>query len=175
MPIKYGRGTYGEIKLLNDTQKSSINIEVGNFCSIALGVSAAMAGHNCNWVTTFPFPCVKAFPNAKHIKGHPVYYKIIIGNDVWIGGKSMFVGNVNIGDGCIIGGGSVIRGNFEPYSIIIGNPAYCVKKRFSDEQIEKLLKIKWWDWSNEKISENVDLFCSERIDDFIEKYIQEIR
>jgi len=171
MPIKYGRGTYGEIKLLNDTQTSSTNIEVGNFCSIAQGVIATMAGHNCNWITTFPFPCIKAFPNARHIKGHPVYYKISIGSDVWVGARAMFVGNVKIGDGCIIGGGSIVRGEFEPYSIIIGNPAYCVKKRFSDDQIEKLLKIKWWNWSNEKISENVDLFCSERIDDFIKKYI----
>jgi acetyltransferase-like isoleucine patch superfamily enzyme len=172
MKINYGRGTYGKIELLDDFPTLRNDIEVGNFCSIAENVSAVMAGHNCNWVTTFPFSYKKTFTNAKNIPGHPVAYNLSIGNDVWIGRKSMLVGNIKIGDGCIIGGGSVVRGEFEPYSIIIGNPAYCVRKRFTDDQISKLLKIKWWDWSDEKINENVDLLFSGRIDDFIKKHIK---
>jgi acetyltransferase-like isoleucine patch superfamily enzyme len=167
--IKYGRGTYGEIELLDNFPKLVEDIEVGNFCSIARDVSAVISGHNHKWITTFPFPYRKTF-KARDIKGLPVVYKLNIGSDVWIGRKTLFVGNVDIGHGCIIGGGSVVRGMFEPYSIIIGNPAICIRKRFSDDQIKDLLEIKWWNWTNEKIANNSHLLCSDNLDDFIRKH-----
>jgi len=167
MAIKYGRGTYGKIDILDNFPELVEDIEVGNFCSIARDVCAVVSGHNYNWLTTYPFSYKKAFIDAKDIKGLPVVYKLQIGNDVWIGRKSMFVGNAKIGDGCVIGAGSVVRGEVDPYSIVIGNPARCIKKRFSNEQIEKLLKIQWWNWSNKKINKNVHLLCSEKIDVFI--------
>lgn len=166
MNIKYGRGTYGNIILADNFKELGEDVIIGNFCSIALEVTAIVSGHNQKWVSSFPFTH-KGYSNAKKILGLPVTYKISVGNDVWLGRKSLLIGNVEIGDGCVVGGGSVVRGKFEPYSIIIGNPAYCVRKRFSDDQIKKLLKIKWWDWSDEKINDNVKFLCSERIDDFI--------
>jgi len=172
MGINYGRKTYGKIELLQ-VSKQSNDVEVGNFCSIAQDVYAIVSGHNPNWVSTYPFS-YKGFEKAKDITGHPRHYKLIIGNDVWIGRHSMFVGNVNVGDGAIIGGGTVVRGNIEPYSIVIGNPSQFVKKRFSDEQIEKLLKIKWWNWSDKKINNNVHLLYSDRIDEFINMHIGKI-
>jgi len=101
--IKYGRGTYGEIGVLDNFPKLVQDIEVGNFCSIARDVCAVVSGHNSNWVSTYPFSYKKSFTNAKNIKGLPIVYKLQIGNDVWIGRKSMFVGNVKVGDGAVIG------------------------------------------------------------------------
>lgn len=172
MHIIYGRGTYGHIDLLENFKSLGPVMTVGNFCSIAKEVSAVVTGHDLRWLSTFPFTHKDPFFKARNIKGLPVTYKLSIGNDVWLGRKVMLVGNVTIGDGCVVGAGSVVRGEFEPYSIIIGNPATCVKKRFTDKQINRLLEIKWWEWPDEKINDNVHLLCSIRIDDFIRKHMK---
>lgn len=167
--VKYGRHTYGGI-LLKDRNDRVQNISVGKYCSIAGEVTAVVSGHNHNFVSTFPFLYMKPFKKMKHTNDVLVNYRMSIGNDVWIGRKSLLVGNVTVGDGCVIGAGSVIRGKIEPYSIMIGNPAQLVGKRFSDEQIEKLLEIQWWHWDDEKIKENVNLIYSENIDEFIKEH-----
>lgn len=173
MSIEYGRGTYGKIELLQVLSGVTKTIKVGNFCSIAQEVCAIVAGHNLNWVSTYPFS-FRGFEKAKDIEGHPRAYEIVIGNDVWIGRKTLFLGDVDVGDGAVIGAGTVVRGKVEPYSIVIGNPSRFIKKRFSDSQIEKLLKIKWWNWSNKKIDDNVHLLYSDKIDEFIDTHIGNI-
>jgi len=77
---------------------------------------------------------------------------------------------VKIGDGAVIGCQAVISRDVEPYSIMTGNPATEVRKRFDDNTIEQLLKIKWWDWSNKKVHKNVHMICNDNIDAFIEKH-----
>ncbi len=79
----------------------------------------------------------------------------IIGNDVWFGYGSTIMPAVKIGDGAIIGSKAVVTKAVPPYAIVAGNPAKIIKSRFTDEIIEELLKIKWWDWSKEKISRNI--------------------
>lgn len=168
MAITMGKGSYGTIHEVGDG-----NIEVGNFCSIAGKVVAVTVGHNCDWVTTYPFPARQIrgeYPEAKKIIGHPTKSDIYIGHDVWIGQAAMIVAPAYIGHGAVIGAASVIRGFVEPYTIVYGNPIMTYGKRFSDEIICRLLEIKWWFWSDEKIRENVHLLCSNRIREFVDAH-----
>ena len=74
---------------------------------------------------------------------------------------------ITIGDGAVIANNSHVVKNVEPYSIVGGNPAKLIKYRFSEDQIKKLLEIRWWDWSTEKINQFCSLLCNENIDQFI--------
>lgn len=165
--IELGDYTYGTPRLL--TWDKSTKVKIGNFCSIANDVRFFLGGnHRLDWVTTYPFPAF--FQEAKHIEGH-VSSKgdIIVGNDVWLGNNAAILSGVNIGDGAVIGANCVVSKNVEPYSIVVGNPQRTVRKRFTDKQINQLLRIKWWFWDIEKIKANLHLLCSENIDEFIEK------
>jgi acetyltransferase-like isoleucine patch superfamily enzyme len=77
--------------------------------------------------------------------------KIIIGNDVWIGEGVRILSGAYVGDGAIVGAGAIVAYSVAPYSIVVGSPAGPVRDRFPLEQIEKLLKIAWWNWDREKI------------------------
>lgn len=87
-----------------------------------------------------------------------------IGNDVWIGFNSTIMPGIKIGDGAIIASNSTVTKDVEPYSIVGGNPAKEIKKRFSKEQIEKLLKISWWNWEIEKITKNIQNLTDQNIE-----------
>ena len=92
---------------------------------------------------------------------------MIIGNDVWISANVTIMSGITIGDGAVIAHNSHVVKNVEPYSVIGGNPAKLIKYRFTPEQIEKLLEIKWWNWDDEKINEFTPLLCNNNIDEFI--------
>ncbi len=81
-----------------------------------------------------------------------------IGNDVWIGHDVIMIGNIKIGNGSVIGAGTVLTHDVEPYEIVAGNPQKHIKYRFEKEDIEKLQELKWWDWSDEKIKANIGKF-----------------
>ena len=85
---------------------------------------------------------------------------IVIGNDVWIGARSLILSGVRVGDGAIVGAGSVVVRDVEPYSIVAGVPAAHKKYRFNEKIREQLLDVKWWDWSEEKIKSNQRFFLS---------------
>jgi len=140
---------------------------IGSFCSIGTGVSFIMAGnqgHRMEWVSTFPF----FYADEKCMKGAPNGYKSAgnteIGHDVWIGAEAMIMPGIKVGHGAIIGARSVVTKNVEPYSIIAGNPAKIIRMRFSSEQINQLLEMKWWDWSEDQLASAMKLLCSEEID-----------
>jgi serine acetyltransferase len=103
--------------------------------------------------------------------GHPECKgDIIIGNDVWIGAKSTIMSGVKIGDGAVIGSGSVVAKDVPPYAIVVGNPAKVIKYRFDEQQIENLLEIAWWNWPEHKIKEEAMLLWSKDINYFIDKH-----
>ena len=89
---------------------------------------------------------------------------IIVGNDVWIGLDATIMPGIKIGDGAIIGAKSVVTHNVEPYTIVGGNPACVIKKRFDNEVIKTLLEIQWWNWPIEKIEENRDVIIGNDLD-----------
>ena len=144
---------------------------IGNFCSIAIGCNIYLGGnHRCDWVTTFPFGHIhKNVFTGFDGKGHPhTKGDVIIGNDVWIGANVTIMSGVTNGDGAVIANNSHVVKDVEPYSMVGGNPAKMIKKRFSDEQIKKLLEIKWWNWNDKDINDHVFLLCNDSIDSFIQ-------
>lgn len=142
-------------------------VTIGKFCSIASNVKIFLGGeHRTDWVTTYPFSHI--FEEAAHIKGHPTDKgDITVGNDVWIGEGALILSGVTIGDGAVIGAMSVVTNNVDPYEIVAGNPAKHIQYRFDEQTIRKLLQIKWWNWSIEKIKGNFDYLLQTNIDSFI--------
>lgn len=136
---------------------------IGKFCQIASGVEFAMndANHQMNSVSTFPFYTLEGWdmdapaPSEMPFKGNTV-----IGNDVWIGQNALILPGVHIGDGAIIGASSVVGSDVTPYTIVVGNPAKALRKRFDDELIELLLKFRWWDKSIEEINDLIPVLTS---------------
>jgi virginiamycin A acetyltransferase len=97
---------------------------------------------------------------------------IVIGNDVWIGARAIILAGVQIGDGAVIGAGAVVTQDVPAYAISGGVPAKIIRKRFSQQQIDSLLKIAWWNWSDEKVTQNIDDFFSD-VASFIQKHKKE--
>ncbi|WP_417602752.1 CatB-related O-acetyltransferase [Owenweeksia hongkongensis] len=136
---------------------------IGKFCQIASGVTFIMNGanHLQDSVSTFPFAIFgEDWKDAMAGKSYPTKGDTQIGNDVWIGFDATIMPGIKIGDGAIIGSKSVVTKDVEPYSIVGGNPAKPIRKRFSEERIAKLLDMKWWDWPVEKITANLDKLTS---------------
>jgi acetyltransferase-like isoleucine patch superfamily enzyme len=172
--MSFGKYTYGidNVNIYYMSNCGRAKLIGGNFCSLAPNINIWLGGnHNSKWVTTYPFGAVNydtfnSFNTLEH--GHPFTKgDVIIGNDVWISQNVTIMSGVTIGDGAIIANNSHIIKNVEPYSIVGGNPGKIIKYRFTQEQIKKLLEIKWWFWDDEKINMFLPLLCSENIDDFI--------
>lgn len=143
---------------------------VGKFCSIACGAKFIFtsANHSLKSLSTYPFPIffeewnldVTNIADAWDNKGD-----IIIGNDVWIGYEAVILSGVTIGDGAVIGTRAVVTKDIPPYTIVGGMPAKTIRKRFDDATIARLLELKWWDWSEERIKANLEIIQSGRIDE----------
>lgn len=93
---------------------------------------------------------------------------IIISNDVWIGFEALILAGVSIGDGAIIGSRAVVTKDVPPYTIAAGVPARPIRKRFDDDAISNLIKIKWWNWPDEIITENIQAIQSGNITKLME-------
>lgn len=146
-------------------------LTIGKFCSIACGAKFLFnsANHTMNSMSTYPFPLFfeewgldqKDVASSWDNKGD-----IVIGNDVWIGYEAVIMAGVTIGDGAIVGTRAVVTKDVPPYTIVGGVPARPIKKRFSEETIEKLQELQWWNWPREKLAENIEAIqkgCIERI------------
>ena len=144
---------------------------IGKFCMIASGVTFIMNGanHLSQSVSSYPFAIfAKDWSGAMEGKSYPVKGNTIIGNDIWIGYDTTIMPGVNIGDGAIIASKSVVTKDVEPYSIVGGNPAELIRKRFSNNEIKDLLDAKWWDWPIEKITEHVKHLTSGNVKNLID-------
>ena len=143
---------------------------IGKFCMIASDVKFIMNGanHLTNALTTYPFAIFgNGWEKAMDGKSYPQKGDINIGNDVWIGYNATIMAGVTIGDGAIIATNSTVIKDVEPYSIVGGNPAAEIKKRFSAETISKLLELKWWNWDIEKITANLQCLTDADIEKLI--------
>lgn len=143
-----------------------LSADIGRYCCIASGVVTAVGKH----------------PTKDFVSVHPAFYspdlsrcglsfcdkpcfvesvgRVQIGNDVWIGTGAILLDGVRIGDGAIVAAGAVVSKDVEPYSIVAGVPARQIRKRFSEEDCEELLKLKWWDRSDKWLKENAKHFAS---------------
>jgi chloramphenicol O-acetyltransferase type B len=164
-----GKYSYGNPKHISLRGGS---YQIGSFCSIAEGVKiyTGKGSHRPNYVTTYPFGFIhqNKFPHdcSKQLLNDNGDVKI--GSDVWIGQNATIMPGVTIGDGAIIANNSHVVKNVDPYAIVGGNPAQLIKYRFSDQIIKKLLQIKWWEWPDAKIKENIHLICQPDINKFLE-------
>ena len=128
---------------------------IGKFCQIAAGVEFVMndANHQMNAVSTFPFYTLEGWDMEPPASSDmPFKGDTMIGNDVWIGQNAVILPGVHIGDGAIIGANSVVGCDVAPYTIVIGNPAKELRKRFDDELIDLMLRFRWWDKSIDEIN-----------------------
>ena len=143
---------------------------IGRYCALAEGSVFMMgaANHSLSSVTTYPFNVFGGKwrdISTPHIDELPHKGDTVIGNDVWIGHKAVIMPGVTIGDGSIVAAWSVVTKSFPPYSVIGGNPARLIRKRFDDELIDLLLKLRWWDKSPEEVTELIPLLVSPDLDD----------
>ncbi len=138
---------------------------IGRFCQIASGVEFVMNGanHQMNAVSTFPFFTLEGWdakppaPEDLPLKGDTV-----IGNDVWIGQNAVILPGVHVGNGAIIGANAVVSRDVPAYTVVAGNPARAIRKRFDDELIDLLERFAWWDKSIEAIKALIPwLTCSD--------------
>lgn len=141
---------------------------IGKFCMIASDVTFIMNGanHLTDAISSYPFSIFGGdWSDAMEGKSFPSKGDTIIGNDVWIGYGATIMPGVQVGDGAIIASKSVVTKDVAPYSIVGGNPAKEIRKRFSDERILELLALGWWDWPIEKITANVKHLTGNNIDE----------
>jgi len=164
-----GDHTYGNLNIL---EPRMAKLKVGKFCSIAAAVTVILGNHRTDSVTTYPFRTLSArWPGARRniTDDHTTNGDVIIGNDVWIGRAVTIMSGVTIGDGAVIAANSLITKNVEPYSIVGGVPAKCLKFRHRPDVISDLLSIKWWDWDDELIDRDWTLMLTD-VEKFIEIY-----
>ncbi len=140
---------------------------IGKFCMIASDVKFIMNGgnHLTEALSTYPFSIFgNGWEHAMEGKSYPNKGNLVIGNDVWIGYNATIMAGVTIGDGAIIGTNSTVIKDVPPYTIVGGNPAKPIKKRFDDATIKTLLDLQWWDWPIEKITENLQSLTGNTIE-----------
>lgn len=130
-----------------------VNAEIGSFCSIAGDVVIGGGEHPLHFVSTSPvFLSHKDSVKAKFASFNYLPTKITkIGSDVWIGSGALIKGGVTIGTGSVVGMGSVVTKDVLPYSIVVGNPARVIKRRFSDQVCDALLKSEWWNMAEKEL------------------------
>lgn len=149
---------------------------IGKFCSIACGAKFLFtsANHTQKSLSTYPFPIffeewgldVQNITSAWDNKGD-----IIIGNDVWIGYEAVIMSGVTIGNGAIIASRAVVTKDVPPYTIVGGVPAKTIRKRFPDDDIAALQKMKWWDWPIEQIQAHIQEIQTGKIEELKRKYL----
>lgn len=146
---------------------------IGKFCSIACGAKFLFtsANHTMKSLSTYPFPIFfeewgldrADITTAWDNKGD-----IVIGNDVWIGYEAIILSGVTIGDGAIIGARAVVTKDVPPYTVVGGVPAKEIKKRYDPQTIDRLRRLCWWDWPDEKIRQALPALMNGKIDDLCE-------
>jgi len=146
-----GEYSYGRIKVLGIGK-----LKIGKYCSMADGTLFLLGmEHRPDWITTYPFN--ELFSWARHIAGHPMSKgHVIIGNDVWIGQQSIILSGISIGNGAVIGAGSIVTKSIPAYAIAAGNPARVTSYRFDEKTRARIEAMKWWDWPIHKIAENIE-------------------
>ncbi len=150
-----------------------ISTNIGKYCSLSWNISIGGGNHDYKNVTSYPHwrfnTMMKGIVNHndnKFIKKRLMKIGTTeIGNDVWIGTGAIIFRGVKIGHGAIIGAGAVVTKDVEPYAIITGVPGREIKRRFSDEQIKRLLKIEWWYWPNSLIEEHSEIIFTNQVND----------
>lgn len=129
-------------------------LSIGKYCAIAHNFRVRTRNHSSNYANIqFHFAREYNFSFPEDSRG-----RVRIGNACWIGDNVLILPGVEIGDGCIIGAGSVVTKSLEPYSVACGVPSKTIRRRFDPSIIEELMKYQWWDWPVSRIKKNKKFF-----------------
>jgi virginiamycin A acetyltransferase len=152
--IEIGMYSYGGCF---DPQQIAPFTRIGRYCSFARGVFIAGENHPMSWKSTHPYFYNPVFGYvAEH---HNRVNQLCIGNDVWVGYGAIILPNVaSIGDGAVIGAGSVVTKDVPDFAVVVGNPAKIVRYRFSSQTIARLKEERWWDKSAEELESSIETF-----------------
>ena len=154
-------------KFKGDTNR----VVIGAFCSVAPDAEFYVGGlHPIQWVTTYGLREMFDLPGAYEPPMPGSRGDIVVGNDCWITDNSTVMSGIRIGNGAVVGTRSVVTKDVEPYTIVAGNPARVVGRRFSEEQAAALERIAWWDWDIDTVLARVDDLNAASVDAFIERY-----
>lgn len=140
------------------------NTSIGRYCSIGPNVIFGHGKHPIEFISTSPifYSPIKQTGSSFIEKGSfQEFPEIIVGNDIWVGANCYIKYGIKIGDGAVVGAGSVVTKDVPPYAIVGGVPAKIIKYRFPEEVVSKLKIINWWDWSDTELKERLDLFQKE--------------
>lgn len=156
--VKVGNHTYGPLCVISYGSPDEF-LEIGSFCSIANGVKFILGGeHNLKKLSTYPFK--RIFLNNNEVETYSKG-RIILEDDVWIGTDVIILSGVKLARGTVVAAGSVVVKSSEPFSIIGGNPAKLIRKRFSDEVISQLLNTDYDMFTKKYIAENIEIIDKE--------------
>jgi acetyltransferase-like isoleucine patch superfamily enzyme len=140
--------------------------DIGKFCSIGPNTVIGYGNHPIDFISTSPLFYHTGLIFGKTFaakEAFETFEKVTIGNDVWIGSNVYVRNGITIGDGCVIAAGAVVTKDVAPYAIVGGVPARLIKFRFSENIIKELLRIKWWNWSDEMLQEKQKYFITNDI------------
>lgn len=148
-------------------------LRIGRFCSIASGVRFLLGGnHVSSGPSAFPFTMFTgAWQDATlatFLANDPTRGDIVVGNDVWFGRDVTVLPGVSIGDGAMVGTGAVVARDVAPYTVVAGNPARVVKRRYSEEDADRLARAAWWDWPVSAITEHAAALMAGTVDEIEE-------
>lgn len=178
LDITIGKHSYGNPRILFGGEPG-VSLSIGSFCSLAEGIkifSGRFGRHRVDMPTTYPIgmlfpeewqragpmPPSNAPSTAFQDRGD-----VEIGNDVWVGRDSTILAGVKIGDGAVIGASSLVTKDVKPYEIVGGLPARRIRSRFESARVEMLLQLKWWELPDNILHENIRVFKTNDIDEFI--------
>ena len=178
--ISIGDYTYGPLTI-QKLSKNPLTTTIGKFCSIATNVVIAFWGqHQMKDMSTYPFEQLRIlynidWPISQSTPIDDSSENVYIGNDVWLAHNVLVMQGANIGDGAVVGANCIVASNVRPYAVVVGNPAKEIRRRFSDEDIGKLLEMRWWYWNTEDIKKHLHLITNTCVDDLYNVWINEVK
>ena len=155
-----GDATIGSYTYVADDCQIS-HADIGSYCSIGPQLLVGLGQHPTGWISTSPVffspakQCGTSFAGQSHFQERA---RVTIGNDVWIGARAYVRDGVTIGDGAVIGAGAVVTRDVPPYAIAAGIPASVRRLRFPQQDVDRLLELRWWDWDPERVERHAALF-----------------
>jgi acetyltransferase-like isoleucine patch superfamily enzyme len=162
--ISWGEKTYGQPEIICYDGVSRLTM--GKYTSIASRTSILLgANHKRGLIASYPRSLINKNVTQQETNERG---DVVIGNDVWIGYGATIIGPCTIGDGAIIGAHALVRGDIPPYAVAVGVPAKVIRYRFSQEEIQKLLSIRWWEKEEKRIKEVEGLLYSNDVDSLLE-------
>ena len=169
--LEVAMGDYSYV--VNDSQIAYATI--GKFCSIAAMTRINPGNHPMQRATQahFTYRASAYFPGeadeASFFEWRRQHH-VTFGHDVWIGHGAIVLPGRNVGTGAVVAAGAVVTKDVAPYTIVAGNPARVIRRRFSESIADRLVALAWWDWDHEALRRALPDFRALPIEQFIEKY-----